>query len=202
VERITTHDIIKYTIVFISSCFRFYPSPGIVTSYKLLMLAVQCEVCLTPTLVLIAADTSLRFHNYSNNNIATLQTTTMVKCAVATCSTRSGQDEDVCMFRFPKDPKLKQTWFIKCRRENYIVNEHARVSKKYCRFWFRRTFAASLGYNRTFRLIKPDAVLTILPEPKSKTPSLTKRKLPRTSMALEKRRCLEVKYFTSVDDIC
>jgi len=26
VERITTHDIIKYTIDLISSCFRFYPS--------------------------------------------------------------------------------------------------------------------------------------------------------------------------------
>jgi len=33
--------------------------------------------CVTPTLMLIAADTSLRFHNYSSKNFATLQTTVL-----------------------------------------------------------------------------------------------------------------------------
>jgi len=102
--------------------------------------------------------------------------------------------------------KLKQTWFIKYRRENYIINEHARVSEKHFAdsdFVVSRTFAASLGYNRKFRLqLKPDAVPTILPEPTSKTPSSSKRKLTRTSMALEKRRRFKVKYFSSIDYIC
>jgi len=88
---------------------------------------------------------------------------------------------------------------------HYIVNEHARVSEKHFAdsdFVVSRTFAASLEDNRNFMLqLKPDAVPTILPEPKSKTPSSSKRKLPRTSMALEKRRRLEVKHFSSVDDI-
>ena len=129
----------------------------------------------------------------------------MVKFSVATCTARSGRDKGICMFRFPKDPKLKQTWFIKRRRENYIVNEHARVSKKHFAdsdFVVSGTFAASLGYNRSFRLqIKPGAVPMILPEPKIKIPSSSKRKLPRTLMALENRRRLEVKYFSSVDDM-
>jgi len=47
VECITTHDIIKYTIVLTSSYFRFYPSAGIVTSYKLLMFAVLFLACST-----------------------------------------------------------------------------------------------------------------------------------------------------------
>ena len=54
-----------------------------------------------PTLILIAADTLLRFYFYSNN-VATSQTTNIVMCAVQTCSTRSGRDNGVCMFLFPK----------------------------------------------------------------------------------------------------
>ena len=122
-------------------------------------------------------------------------------CAVATCSTRSGRDKGVCMFRFPKDSKLKQTWFIKCRRKNYIVNEHSRVCEKHfddSDFVVSRAFAASLGYNMNFRLqLKPDAVPVTIPEPKSKIPPSSKRKQPPKSMTWEKRRRLEVKYFSS-----
>jgi len=127
-------------------------------------------------------------------------------CAVETCSMRSGRDKGVCMFRFPKDPKLKKTWVIKCRRENYVVTKHSKVCEKHFEdsdFVVSRAFAASVGYDMNLRLqLKPDAVPTIIPEPKSKTSSSSKRKLPRISMAWEKRRRLEVKYFNLINGIC
>ena len=39
-----------------------------------------------PTLMLSAADTSLCFYFYGNNNFSVVRTTNMVICAVATCS--------------------------------------------------------------------------------------------------------------------
>jgi len=69
-------------------------------------------------LILIAANTSLRFCYYSNNNFATLQTTNMIICAVATCITRSGRDKGVCMFCFPSQ------WFSSFLSHGLFLNQY------------------------------------------------------------------------------
>jgi len=84
------------------------------------------------------------------------------------------------MFTFPKDPKLRQTWIFKCRRENYSLTKHSKVCEKHFKdsdFVLSRASAAP-GYNMNFQLqLKPDAVPCIIPEPKCKAPSSSKRKL-------------------------
>jgi len=95
----------------------------------------------------------------------------MVVCAVATCSMSGGRDKSVCMFAFPKDPKLRQAWIFKCWKENYNLTKHSRVCEKRFNdsdFVLSRAFSASIGYNMNFQLqLQPDAVPSIIPRTKT-----------------------------------
>ena len=120
----------------------------------------------------------------------------MVMCAVATCSTRSGRD-NVAMFTFPKEPKLRKAWIFKCRRKNYKPSKHAKICEYHfvdSDFVLSRSFAVSVGFNEKFNLqLKPEAIPSLIPEPKSTSTLLRKKKKsPRKSKAVAKRRRLKV----------
>ena len=123
-------------------------------------------------------------------------TVKMVMCAVATCSTRSGRD-NVSMFHFPNDPKLRKAWVFKCRRKNYKPSKHARICEYHFAdsdFVISRSFAASVGFKEKFNLqLKPDAIPSLIPEMKStSTPSRKKKKSPRKPKAVAKRIRIKV----------
>ena len=117
----------------------------------------------------------------------------MVICAVATCDSRSGRDK-VTFFSFPNNKELSRIWTFKCKRKYYSPSEHAKICKKHFTdsdFVMSSSFAASVGFNGKLRLkLKPDAVPTNIPEPR--TVQVKKKKSPRKSKAIAKRRHLEV----------
>jgi len=122
----------------------------------------------------------------------------MVLCAVATCNNRSGRNKNVAFFCFPKNSKLRRAWIYKCWRKKYRPSQHAKVCEHHfidSDFILSRSFAASLGYNEKFRLqLKPDAIPSIFGESRlTSTTSRKKKKSPRKSNAMIKRRKLEVR---------
>ena len=115
----------------------------------------------------------------------------MVICAVATCNARSGRDP-VNFFRFPQNKELRHAWIFKCRRKNFCPSKYARVCSQHfveSDFAISQSFASSVGYgNKLHMRLKPDAIPSIIPEPKG----ADKRKSPRKSKAQEKRNRLKV----------
>ena len=117
----------------------------------------------------------------------------MVIFAVATCDSRSGRDK-VAFFSFPKNKELRRIWIFKCKRKYYSPSEDAKICEKHFTdsyFVMSSSFAASVEFNGKLRLkLKPDAVSTIIPEPK--TVLVKKKKSPQKSKAIAKRRHIEV----------
>ena len=84
---------------------------------------------------------------------------------------------------FPKSPSYEKLGYLN-------VEEHFDDSD----FVISRSFAASVEFNEKFNLqLKPDAIPSLIPEPKSTCiPLRKKKKSPRKSKAVAKRRRLEV----------
>ena len=79
----------------------------------------------------------------------------MVMCTAGTCNFRSGRDKKIAFFSFLKKLDLRRIWILKCQKKYFSPTTHSRVCEKHffeSDFVLSRSFAKSLGYEKTLRL--------------------------------------------------
>ena len=111
-------------------------------------------------------------------------------CAAVNCNTLSGKG--VSLYSFPANPSRRRLWINKVRRKDFNPSTHARLCEKHFTdesFKVSRTFARSLGYDLKRPQLKEDAVPLLFDY---NNYTIKDRKKTRSSLAMEKRRRMEV----------
>ena len=135
----------------------------------------------------------------------------MPQCVAFNCTNQAGKG--LAMFTFPKDQNKSRIWTEKLKRKNFVPTAHSRLCEKHfldSDFVISRTFAASVEFNKDFRLrLRDGAVPSVfdfssppprkssaakeLPAPSPAGPSpAPSAKRPRISTAVKKRNKLQV----------
>jgi hypothetical protein len=104
------------------------------------------------------------------------------------------------MFEFPKDDKRRKLWTIRVKRKDFVPSKSSRLCAKHFtneQFVVNPLFAAFIGYKMKKLILKPDAEPTLFDfsKPINKevsTEEIGKRKVCRKSLAVTKRRRIEV----------
>ena len=122
----------------------------------------------------------------------------MVYYVAYNCKTRSGQG--IGMFEFPKDDKRRKLCTIRVKRKDFVPSKSSRLCANHFtneQFVVNPLFAASIGYKTKKLVLNPDAGPTLFDfsKPTDKevsTEEIGKRKVCRKSLAVTKRRRIEI----------
>ena len=73
----------------------------------------------------------------------------MPSCAVDGCKVRSGRDDKLSLFKFPKERATREAWISFCAKDIYYQFEHAAICEKHFEAkYFTETNLKEIAWNK------------------------------------------------------
>ena len=88
----------------------------------------------------------------------------MPSCAVDGCKARSGRDDKLSLFKFPKERATREAWISFCAKDIYYQFEHAAICEKHFEAkYFRDTNLIKRSLGIKCRMFLKDGAIPTVP---------------------------------------